>query len=162
MDRDEKFLELAPIAVSLVRKQTGMVGSYVTEDDLINEAYAYGYWRKYTEWSNVSLLTVIKFDMIRGLRKLKYQGDVVDEADEKAGSGPPVYEKLITEDFMAYVWREASLSSGEKGVIDRMYTGGLTIAEIAKEDGVSRQTVNTMRRRAFTKIERLVGDYYDV
>jgi len=63
---------------------------------------------------------------------------------------------------MAYVWREASLSSGEKGVIDRMYTGGLTIAEIAKEDGVSRQTVNTMRRRAFTKIERLVGDYYDV
>ena len=156
--KDDKFLELAPIAVSMLSKKSGMVGSFVTKDDLINEAYAYGYWRNYTGWSRGNLLTIIGFDMIRGLKKLQGQSVGVEDESKRVdpSSESDVDKDLTTNDFLDFVMESGGLSAGERDVMEKIFVGGLTAVEVGVTRGSSRQSVNMLRVRGLSKVKNLL------
>ena len=88
-------------------------------------------------------------------------------ADRPAGSGEEESGSLLeqwpdghsSEAFSELEWRSllASLSEREMLVVERIVIDGMTMAELARQEHVSPDTVKTWKKRAFAKIRAELG-----
>jgi hypothetical protein len=174
---DERFMRLAPIAARWVQNATGnlMRSTGYTIDDLINDAFAYGKWRKYTDASDGGLLVQLKHDMMKALatwtgNKAMLGGSgraarsitfvAYDKVDEEVFSVEKYSSWVEDVAMLADIIVTADLTEGEKESLREYYFMGIPLRQIAKESGVHPQIPSVRHRKALKKL-RAVAESKD-
>ena len=179
----ERFLRLAPFAAMKLSRLTGKIGTRITDDDLINEAFIYGHWWQYMDKGDKYFIMIIRYDMQKRLAVLEQDYKVLGLSGERSSiklrktamtttkwdmllklpsrePGPSARMEHL--EFLQEVNNVTTLLPGEREFIRLRFAEGLPIKEIAKLWGVSKVTVYKRRTGALTKIRKaLEGKGYD-